>query len=291
MVRLARRSHRGRMLSFPAASRKRSPFQRLRRIGIIYLVYAGLMFAGQRRLIFPRQFARIHPGALDGLLLMEHVFLPIEGGSVEALYLRAPNATAGKPAPAVIFAHGNAETIDDWGVPLDSYRDQGISVLIPEFRGFGRSGGSPSQTDITDDYVRFYDALVARPEVDPRHIYFHGRSLGGGVICALAAKRKPAAIILQSTFTRMADLAHRRLLPGFLLRDPFDSLSVIEQLDVPVYIAHGTKDFVIPFAEGKALAAAARHGEFHPLQCTHADCPPDWDAFMVDVGRFLRGVR
>lgn len=258
---------------------------------MIYLVYAGLMFAGQRSLIFPRQFARIRPQALDGLEHVEHVFLPIEGGSVEALYLPAPGASAGNPSPALIFAHGNAETIDDWGWPLERYRDMGVSVLIPEFRGYGRAGGSPSQEAIVDDYVRFYDGLVARPEIDPHRIYFHGRSLGGGVICALAARRKPAALILQSTFARMADLAHRRLLPGFLLRDPFDSLSVVERLDVPLYIAHGTRDFVIPFVEGEALARGAQHAEFHPLACTHADCPPDWDGFMADVGRFLASVR
>jgi hypothetical protein len=259
-------------------------------LAFIYTVYALALFVLQRDLLFPRYAAKRRPGALVGLMNVEPIERPIPGGIQEALFMPATK-TDGSPSPAVIFAHGNGETIEDWPWPLEAYRRLGVSVLIPEYRGYGRTAGLPSEDAIVSDFVAQYDRLAARPDVDPRRIFFHGRSIGGGVAAALAAQRRPAALILQSTFTSVRALAHRRLLPGFLVRDPFDSLSVVRSLDAPLFVAHGTRDFLIPFSEGEALAQAAMNAEFHSMDCTHADCPPDWEAFMADVEKFLRRER
>jgi hypothetical protein len=173
----------------------------------------------------------------------------------------------------VIFAHGNAEVIDDWATPLRPYVWRGVSVLIPEFRGYGRSAGRPSQAAITDDFVRFHDRLAAREEVDVRRIVFHGRSLGGGVACALAARRRPAALVLTSTFTSVPALAARVGAPRFLVRDPFDNLAFLRGHAGPVLLMHGRHDSVVPFRHGAALAAAARHARLVPVDSDHNDFP------------------
>ena len=97
-----------------------------------------------------------------------------------------------------------------------------VRVLLPEYRGYGRSAGSPSQRAITEDLIAFYDLLARRPEVDAQRVVFHGRSLGGGAVCDLARHRKPAAVILMSTFTSMKRMAPRYLVPGFMVERSSD---------------------------------------------------------------------
>ena len=170
---------------------------------------------------------------------------------------------------------------------LAHYRKRGVSVLLPEYRGYGRSAGSASQAGITADFIRFHDLLAARKEVDASRIIFHGRSLGGAVVCALAERRKPAAIILQSTFTRFTDMTSKYFVPSFLVLDPFDSLSVISEFDGPVLVVHGRHDSLIPHSHGQALAAAAARGRLVSYDSDHNNCPPDWNDFWAQVDVFL----
>lgn len=236
----------------------------LRVIIVVYMIYAGLLALVQRKLIFPgTDLSPAEPTAKIEAAGAEQWWLQTEQGKVEAFYLPAEGVSADEPGPAVIIAHGNGELIDGWltGTP-DRYREAGISVLLPEYRGYGRSAGSPSQEHITRDYVRFYDRLAARPEVDAERIFYHGFSLGGGVVGSLTRKRPPKALILQSTFTRIADMAQGIPVPDFLIRDPFDTLEVVRTLDVPMLVVHGTRDPVVPFEHGQRLAEAARDAEF-----------------------------
>jgi fermentation-respiration switch protein FrsA (DUF1100 family) len=129
-----------------------------------------------------------------------------------------------------------------------------MNLVLPEYRGYGRSGGKPSQATILADLVRIHDQMVTRPEVDPSRVLFHGRSIGGGVVCALAAVRKPHAMILMSTFTSIHDVAKKWFVPKSLIADPFESLEVVRTLDIPILVVHGTEDRLIPPSHGHALA-------------------------------------
>ena len=202
--------------------------------------------------------------------------------------LPGQGASKDRPGPAVIFAHGNGELIDHWPEPLAELRRMGVSVLMPEYRGYGRTPGWPSQEAITEDYVKFYDLLAARPEVDRRRIVFFGRSLGGGAVCSLARQRKPRAMILMSTFTSVTRMARRYLVPSFLVRDPFDNLTAVSQLDIPLLIVHGRQDSLVPYEHGQKLHAAARQSELVTYEADHNDCPPNWSAFWGDLRRFLQ---
>lgn len=215
--------------------------------------------------------------------------LDVEGGEVEAWFLPGDGASAQAPAPAVIFAHGNGELIDHWPGPLGAYRRLGVSVLLMEYRGYGRSAGAPSEEAIVGDAVRFYDRLVALPEVDPARIVFHGRSLGGGVVTALAARRKPAAMILMSTFRSFAHLARAYGVPRFLVLDPFDSEAVLQaHPDIPLLVVHGRRDDLVPVDHGEALAGLVDDGRLVLYDAGHNDCPPTWPPFWREVEGFLR---
>ena len=252
---------------------------------LLLLTVMMLMFSLQRLFLFPRHATEPLPDAgsdVPGL-----VRLDLEG-PVEGWLLPGDGVSAARPGPAVIFAHGNAELIDYWTEVMARYRRLGVSVLLPEYRGYGRSAGSPSQGAITEDFIRFHDRLAARPEVDARRIVFHGRSLGGGAVCALASHRRPAALILQSTFTSVRRMARRFLMPGVLVRDPFDNLAVVRELGCPLLIVHGTRDRLIPFSQAEELRDAAPGARLVSYPADHNTTPPDWDHFWGEVERFLR---
>src|SRR5690606_14605281 len=102
------------------------------------------------------------------------------------------------------------------------YRELGLAVLLVEYPGYGRSGGSPSEASITRAALAAYDRLVARADIDPARIVLHGRSLGGGVVAVLSDARAAAALVLESSFTGVTAFASGMLLPPLLVRDPFD---------------------------------------------------------------------
>jgi len=254
---------------------------------VVVLIMFGLTLL-QRRIVFPRHLVTPLPRAGADVPGLEKLWLDTDAGRVEAWYLPAHGASPTAPAPLVVFAHGNAELIDYWPETLEPYRRLGVSLLLPEYRGYGRSAGSPSEEAIVHDFEKFVTMLVRRPEVDAGRLIYHGRSLGGGVVCALAARRTPAALILQSTFTSLRAMAARFMLPGFLVADPFDNLSVVSRLDVPLLIVHGRQDDLIPFSHAEQLARAGRRVRFLPLDGDHNSCPPDWGEFFSHLAEWLR---
>lgn len=248
-------------------------------IGLLYVAYCGFLFLVQRHILFPgRSIPAPSSAPPPGV---ERLF----PGQVEAWWAPPPGS---EPAPAVIFAHGNAELIDHWPARLSPFRQMGMGVLLVEYPGFGRSGGKPTQRSVTEAFVQAYDMLVARKDVDPSRIVFFGRSLGGGAVCALAEHRPPAALILLSTFTSVRDLASGYLAPGFLVRDVFDNLDVVSGYSGPVLIAHGTWDRIVPYSHAQALNRAASQSELLTYDADHNNCPPEWGPFFREVARFLR---
>jgi fermentation-respiration switch protein FrsA (DUF1100 family) len=273
----------------------RTRSRRLRRLSILVLglccLWVLAVLSLQRLMIFPRYL--LQPDERPGVGVRGLVRLSVQSpeGPVEGWFLPGLGVSAERPGPAVLFAHGNAELIEHWPEVLHRYRELGISVLLPEYRGYGRSAGSPSQAAITEDFIAFYDLLVHRPEVDRDRVVFHGRSLGGGAVCALAEHRRPAALVLQSTFASMRRMARRYLVPGFMVRDPFDNLAAVSRVGRPVLIVHGRRDGLIPYAHARALHEAAPGSQLVGYDADHNDCPPDWAAFWQEITRFLRRAR
>ena len=254
----------------------------------IYMAYCGLLFLLQRQIMFPRGMIASPSPSAQQLPGLEKIWLETDAGKVESWLLPPVPGRAAGPAPAVIFGHGNGGLIDFWPGDLKGFARLGISLLLVEYPGYGRSAGSPSQVSITEAFVAAYDALAARKDIDPARIVLFGRSLGGGAVCALSVKRPSAALILMSTFTSARSFAKRYLAPSFLVRDPLDNLSAVEKYKGPILILHGRHDTVIPYSHGTALRKAARTGKLIAYEAGHNDCPPDWGVFWQDVEVFLR---
>jgi pimeloyl-ACP methyl ester carboxylesterase len=252
-----------------------------------YLLYCGLLFLMQRQMMFPRSLIEV-PSKGPDISGLERIWVQASFGKVETWYLPPAENRVSGPAPAVMFAHGNGELIDFWPEELGKFNRLGVGILLVEYPGYGRSQGSPSQTSIEEAFVGAYDMLVARKDIDPSRIILFGRSLGGGAVCALAARRPSAALILMSTFTSARSFAAKYLAPGFLMRDPFDNLSIVRGYPGPVLVMHGTFDEVVPYQHGLTLCQAARQGKMITCDSGHNDCPPHWDAFWRDIQSFLK---
>jgi pimeloyl-ACP methyl ester carboxylesterase len=253
---------------------------------LFYMVYCGLIFLMQRQIMFPRHLIEIPPIGED-LPFMEKIWIKTSCGKTEAWFLPPESNNKRTPAPAVIFAHGNGEIIDMWPNELKRFNRFGIGVFLVEYPGYGRSEGTPSQTNIRETFNNAYDILIKRKDVDSAKIILFGRSLGGGAVCLLAAERPSAGLILMSTFIGTRSFAKKYFVPSFLVRDPFDNLSVIRRYSEPVLVIHGKFDEVIPCSHGAALYTSASHATMITYACGHNDCPPDWEKFWKDIEIFL----
>lgn len=211
---------------------------------------------------------------------------PSSGGGVriEAWYQPGAGRRPDSPGPAVIFLHGNTDLLEErWNV-AGPYLAAGISFLACEYRGYGRSGGTPSEAALLADAQRWYDWLASRPEVDSPRIIVHGISLGGGVAVGLAGRRPAAALVLESTFSSVSGLAARYLVPPPFVRHPFRSDRILARLDVPVLLVHGRRDIVIPVSHSRRLARLAPRATLIETDAGHDDYRTQWPA----IWDFLR---
>lgn len=219
--------------------------------------------------LYPTQEARPEtPPPADA----EEWWLDVEGGRVVAWYFPPTTAPSG-PGPAVIFAHGNHERIEDWPERLAPYRAMGLAVLLPEYRGFGRATGTPSEAAIEGDFAHFFDRLGDRTEIDAQRIVLHGRSLGGGVVGVLSTRRRCAALVLESTFTNVPDLASQWMAPMGAIRDRFDTRDALVHSYTPTLLLHGVNDTLIPFRHAVELDRIAWDSRLVAFEAGHDDLP------------------
>lgn len=254
-----------------------------------YVAWCAVIFFKQDGMIFPRNMAkpiRADAGVPRGVERV--VITAADGSSVEGWLFKSADPG---PKPLYVFMHGNAELIDDCISHADGFLQLGVHVFLPEYRGYGRAGGAPSQAAITDDLVRFVEMLAARPEIDRTRIIYHGRSLGGGVAAALTAVRPPAALVLESTFTSVASFAGRYWVPEFLCRHPFHNDDVVAQFKGPILIFHGARDDIVPVEHGRRLHALAPGSTYvEEPDGNHVDFPPDTERYLKHIREFLTGA-
>jgi uncharacterized protein len=136
----------------------------------------------------------------------------------------------------------------------------GFSVLLFDYRGYGRNPGSPSERGLLNDAGAARAYVIARDDVNAGRLVYFGESLGAAVAVGLAAEYPPAALVLRSPFTSLADMGrlYYPLLPtNLLLRDRFDLLGRIGRLSCPVLIVVGYHDRIVPPDQSRRLYDAA----------------------------------
>jgi fermentation-respiration switch protein FrsA (DUF1100 family) len=187
----------------------------------------------------------------------EDVFFTAEDGvKTHAWFLK--NEASDK---VLVYYHGNAGSIADrfeWGCQLT---ESGASVLMVEYRGYGKSAGKPSEKGFYQDLEAVWIWLTGVAGFSAQDIVLYGKSLGGAVATELALRHGPGALILQSTFTSIPDMA-AKIFPGvpkFLVPTKMESLKKLPKIDCPVMIIHSQQDEIVPFAMGQSLAREAKN--------------------------------
>lgn len=158
-------------------------------------------------------------------------------------------------ATALAF-HGNGGNIGHRVEWIKLLHDAGVAVLIIDYRGYGRSEGAPFEDGLYRDARAAYRwwEKERRPLGD--RLIIAGESLGGAVAVHLASEVSPDALVLQSTFTSIREMA-KTMFPIGLLRPlmnvRFDSATLIRRVACPTLIIHGTRDTLVPFRMGQEL--------------------------------------
>lgn len=254
-----------------------------------YAVWCVVLTVAQDSLVFPRAgLPAPNVGPPDARVRVWK--LPVRGGVVEGWWVPHPRATRDNPRPAVIVFHGNGEIVDQLDRIVQDYHALGVSVLLPEYRGYGRSAGRPSEANIVSDAQQFAAKLAEQPEVQPSRICYHGRSLGGAVAAQLALVARPAALVLVSTPQSIARRAWGYGLPPLLVRHPFRTDRAVARLDCPVLVVHGTDDRLIPLREGRRLHELAKGSEWLELPGGHDGLPQEAQRaeYRLTLRKFLK---
>ena len=156
----------------------------------------------------------------------------------------------------ILCCHGNAGNISHRIETIKIFHNMGLNVFIFDYSGFGKSEGKPSEKGTYEDALASWNYLINNKKINPDNIIIFGRSLGGAIAANLASKVKPAGLIIESTFTSVADIA-KKMFPLFpvslLVRNKYLSKNIISEINCPILVIHSQGDELIPYSHGVEL--------------------------------------
>lgn len=224
----------------------------------VYVVLAGVLYLFQDRLVFlPHVGGReLVASPADLGLHYQDIWLHTEDGErLHAWWVPHPHARA-----VLHFSHGNAGNISHRLDSLRIFHALGLSVLMYDYRGYGQSSGRPGEDGLYLDAEAAWRWLLDEQGLAPEQIVLFGRSLGGAVAAELAARHNPAALIVESSFSSVPELAREIYwwLPvRQLTRLRFDTRASLARSRQPTLIIHSADDEIVPFTHAQALLDSA----------------------------------
>jgi fermentation-respiration switch protein FrsA (DUF1100 family) len=231
----------------------------------------------ERSLVYSTKPAPEHPSSEDG---GEDVSITTaDGVKLHGRFYDHPERRA-----VLLFCHGNAGTVAEWGAAARQFSHRHrMAVLVFDYRGYGRSSGSPSENGVLRDGRAARRWLAERTQVQESELVLLGRSLGGAIAVDLAVDGGARGLILESTFTSLPDVAARHMpwmLPHWNMTQRLNSLNKISRYEGPLLQSHGDQDGLIPFELGQKLFEAAPGPKrFVVIRGADHNDPqsPDWD--------------
>lgn len=207
-----------------------------------------LMYLVQDSLIFhPQPLPEARRAAISQRATTESVFIDAADGT----RLHAWHVKGAPGSSLVMYFGGNAEEVS-WMLDDAARRTPDVSWLLVDYRGYGASGGSPSEAALSADALRWYDHVAK----DQKSIYLFGRSLGSGVAVQLAAARPVTGVVLVAPFDSLVEVGkhHYPFLPvSWMLRHRFDSIALAPKMTAPLLCIVATRDEIIPAVHSKRL--------------------------------------
>ena len=206
-----------------------------------------------------------------------------DGVRLHGWYIPAASARG-----TLLFFHGNAGNISHRLDSIRIFHKLKLSVFIFDYRGYGRSEGRPSERGTQRDALAAWRFLTEERGIAPGQIIFFGRSLGAAVAAQLATQKPPGALIVESAFTSVPDMAAEFYwwLPArWLARFDYATRDYVAQAQSPVLVVHSPEDEIIPYRHGEAIFAAARAPkEMLRLTGGHND------GFFLSAERYVHGL-
>ncbi len=221
--------------------------------GIIVIMGLALYYL-QPKLIFKPSPNGRSVQSMDVAGLKEITFKADDGMDIVAWYIKPK-----KNMPTLLYLHGNYCNLSNRKDRIKRISRDGYGLFMVAFRGYGRTLGAPSEVRNVQDANHAYDYLIAQG-VAPKDLIIYGESLGGAVGTQVAAEKKIGALLLESPFTSLVDMAKRfyPFLPvGKYMINRFETIKHIRKVKAPIMIIHSVHDEVIPFEFGETLFKVA----------------------------------
>ena len=255
-------------------------------VALAYTAVMALMWFRQESLLFlpgmPSRALVATPADI-GLEYEDLQLMTADGEQLHAWFVPARHERG-----TLLFFHGNAGNISHRLDSLRIFHRLGLSVLIVDYRGYGRSTGRPSEQGTYEDALAAWRHLVDERGIDPDRLVLFGRSLGGAVATWLAAEQSPRGLIIESTFSSVPDLAAELywFLPvRRLARIEYPVEALLGSIQSPVLVVHSREDEIIPFHHGEALYSA------HPGQTRFLELRGDHNGgFLQSQRLYVEGI-
>ncbi|WP_017298596.1 alpha/beta hydrolase [Nodosilinea nodulosa] len=250
-------------------------------LGMAYISLLLLLTFRQRHLIYrPRPDLSMLPSAADFGLPYEDVWIPIpkstdtihgwwiQSASPQEQYAILPQEPVQvlKSPRVMLYLCGVGRNMGDYNYlsRVAAFRQLGFSVLVFDYRGYGRSEGNfPNEAQLYADSQAAWNYLRDTRHIPAEQVIIYGESMGGAIALDLAIKHPEAGgLIMQSSFTSMLEVVKQKsfakAIPlNLVLTERFDSIAKISSLKMPVLFLHGGSDSVVPSEMSKRLYAAA----------------------------------
>ncbi len=238
----------------------------------VFRVFLSLVLLGGTLMVFSPSVAefllfqpsRGDPGVppiLQGVAGRNVSLTTADGIEIQAWWYEVEGNGLG-PVPSVLFFHGNAGDISHRMPIAEGLLREGLSVLLLEYRGYGGSGGKPSEEGFYQDALAGWTFLLEQ-KGGPARIVIFGRSMGAAVAARLAANRPPGGLVLESAFTSLKAIGQSvyPFLPAFFfsrLKGRFATRDWVERVEAPLLVIHGNEDELVPLTMGRDILDAGR---------------------------------
>ena len=254
---------------------------------LCYLVVIAFVFFNQRNLLyhpFENNYSTDKPN-----FTFKKIFVENSDGNVLQGWLHEKDL---KNKKTLVFFHGNAGDLENRIYKLNLIKDFDINFLIVAYRGFSGNKGKPTEKGLYDD-ARSTLYWLQNRGVKQDQIIIYGESLGTGVSVEVAQNKNFAGIILESPFTSMVDAGKHYYfyLPvSLLLKDRYETIKKLKNINIPILVMHGEKDKIVPFHMGKKVFLESNKPKYSYFP-KNDDHMMDYNKNLLEVlNKFLKSI-
>lgn len=251
---------------------------------VVYLLgMVGLYFIQERLLFFPTSLPEDYNYHFP--YEFEELDIEVEGGiTLNMLLFKAPESKG-----VVLFFHGNGGAIDSWGHGAGLYIENGYDVLYVDYRGYGKSDGRiNSESQLIKDSQEVYEYL--KIEYGEDNIIVSGTSIGSGIAARIAYKNSPRQLVLNSPYSSLVRLIREKvpIVPGMIVKYKLETEDIIDEIDMPVAIFHGSNDGLISPSHALRLKEINPQIQLHILDGYGHNDLSQSASLIREMGQLLR---